>query len=562
VPVPRSILEAGGIPELDLTLVAGTWPDDLTGEVMISTADQTHRPEHAFFGEGVVARLSLEPGTHGAPADGWAFRNRLVETPSVRLHRARPDLVEQTQLGARSPFGYANAANTAPTPWGDRLLLTWDAGRPVEVDPVTLEFLGEVGHRSGWQPTIDAPVLPLIPSTAHPMIDPHRDCLWTVAIDPMAQSVQVIRWDGTGSEVQRWPVEGAAVLQSMHTVAQTRDWLILADCAYRVDPAEVFGGGERTVTNNPDEPVHLVRKADLDATPPGQAVTALTHRVGPEVMHYYATWDDSDGITVLFEHTADTDLAMHLRPDDTDAWGRPVDPRLVGMYNHPMRPATLTVRRFDPETGAVTEQARAGEPERWWSTQLSAMDWSLEGQTSPTVHHVLFSGFHPEVVPRRALDLYAGRAVKPPTAEVPAVLVTLDRESLATRSEHTYGADDYPTSPVFVPRSPGEAGRSRYAGTEPGGHDGWLVVPVLSDDRFRVDVFDAGDVSSGPTASLAAPVGTTVPFLLHTAWMPRAVGHDPGIERLDPASELDDEHLSVLPDDLADLARSVLAPPR
>ena len=71
----------------------------------------------------------------------------VIDTPARRLRERRPDVFEGSALGTRSPFGWSNAANTAPLPWGDRLFATWDAGRPVEVDPVTLGFVADVGHR-------------------------------------------------------------------------------------------------------------------------------------------------------------------------------------------------------------------------------------------------------------------------------------------------------------------------------------------------------------------------------------------------------------------------------
>ncbi|MGZ4718415.1 MAG: carotenoid oxygenase family protein, partial [Acidimicrobiales bacterium] len=208
MPIPRSILARDGFPDLDLVLDSGTWPDDLAGEIVITTSDQRTAPQHAFFGDGVVLRLSLRPGTHGAASGTFAWRTAVIDSPSQRLRAARPELFEATVLGARSPFGFSNAANTAPLPWGDRLFATWDAGRPVEIDAASLSFVAEVGHRDDWAPALDAPVLPLVSSTAHPVIDPDRDCMWTVSLDPVAGGVQVVRYDGEGSRVRRWPVEG------------------------------------------------------------------------------------------------------------------------------------------------------------------------------------------------------------------------------------------------------------------------------------------------------------------------------------------------------------------
>ena len=68
-------------------------------------------------------------------------------------------------------------------------------------------------------------------------------------------------------------------------------------------------------------------------------------------------------------------------------------------------------------------------------------------------------------------------------------MVTLERPGLRPLREWGFAADDYPTSPVFVPRPDGE----------PGGHDGWVLVPVLHDDGFRIDVLDAA--TSAPARS-------------------------------------------------------------
>lgn len=560
MPLPRSLLSRDPMQDLDLELVSGTWPDDLGGEVFIATSGLATAPAHAFFGDGLLARLSLRPDTFGAAGGRFAWRVRPIDTPSARLRAKRPAVFTGGPIGTNSPFGFSNAANTAPLPWGDRLFATWDAGRPVEVDPVTMGFLGEVGHRGDWNPAFDHPVLPLIPSAAHPMIDPDRDCMWTVSLNPMLGTVEIVRYDGTGTHVRRWPVRDGAVPQSMHTIAQTRDWLILIDCAFRADPAEILGGAERSVTNFTDEPVYLVRKDAVEATPSGEPVDARAFRVGPEVMHYYAVYDDTDGIRVIFEHTADTDLAYSMRAGDTDALGRPADPALAGMYNHPMHASVLTVVDFDPETGSVSERASFCEADRFWGAQLSAIDWSTEGMSSPTVHHMLYSGYRPEVISQRAIGAYAERieaAGGLPGDEMPSALATFERDSLKAVSDHVYPLDDYPTSPCFVPRDPAAAGTSRYAGSDPGGHDGYVVVPVSNDGGFRVEVFDAADVGTGPLATLAAPDGRTVPFLLHSAWMPRAVTA-PDVERLRFADELD-ERVGSLDTDLQHAVHEVAA---
>lgn len=549
MPIPRSILTKGDLPDLDLRVVRGVWPDDVAGQVVISTSDQRTHPIHAFFGDGIMASLSLE-----AP---FSWRPRVIDSPSVRLRRKRPDAFAPSPLGTTSPFGTVNAANTAPLPWGDRLFATWDAGRPVEVDPVTLAFVAEVGHRDDWSPPLDAPVLPLISTTAHPVIDPERDCLWSVTRDVITGVLSVVRYDGEGRHVKRVRVDGAAFPQATHTITQTREWLVLADTAYKVDLDEVLGTGQRTVANNPDGPLVLVRKVDVDAQPHGGAVQGKVFRIAPEVNHFYAAYDDSSGVRVVMEHTPGVDIGMYLREDDLDAFGRPVDPALRGMYCHGMSPAVTSVLEFAPETGIITDVGRLYDPERYWQAELSAIDWSFEGQLAPTRHHVIFQGFHPEAINQRALHNYGDRIDSSlfPSDETPAVLASLERDSLKSLSEWAWGLADYPTSPVFVPRAPGSGG-SRYAGVEPGGHSGYLVVVVHHDEGFRVELFDAADVSRGPVAVLAPPSGEVIPFMVHSAWMPRAVPAPSGLERLRFSDDLDDR-LQALAPELQAAAREV-----
>ena len=251
---------------------------------------------------------------------------------------------------------------------------------------------------------------------------------------------------------------------------------------------------------------------------------------------------------LLLEHTPDTDLAMALRTDDVDALGRPVDPRLRGLYTHPMAPGRVDEVVLDPATGAVVDRASFTRPGDCWATQLSAMDWSLDALAAPTVHQMLFTGYRPGAVTERSLALYAGRVDRAglPPDDVPARLVTLERPGLRPLAEWGFGVDDYPTSPVFVPRP----------GGEPGGHDGWILVPVLNDDGFRVDTFDAAAIGEGPIAVLAAPGSATVPFLIHSAWAPSAALACER-ERLRFADDLDEERLANLPDDLAAVVRQV-----
>ncbi|MCU0269960.1 MAG: carotenoid oxygenase family protein [Acidimicrobiales bacterium] len=543
--------------DFDLEVVSGSWPSDISGEMLFSAPALSGALPYGIFDFGAVIRLSLNPGTHGAPDGRFAWRVGSIESPSKRIFDAMPEVFTSSPVGYTSPFGAPNSSNTAPLPWGDRLFTTWDAGRPVEIHPGTLEYVAEVGHVDSWggPSMFGDTVLPFLFSSAHPVADPERDGLWTTKLEPVMEPTfgmrpSVVWWDRAGTEVKHWPLEGIAFAGSTHTVSQTRDWVILCDSGnFKADPGEMFGG-ERTVTIDDAVPVWLVRKDDLLARPSGTPITPTCFTVSPPNGHFYARYDDSEGISVVWEGMDLMDLALFIRPDDRDVHGNPVNPASVGLYNMAMAPETITEIQFDPESGKVLE--RGLHRSDWtWNLQLSAMDWSTEGLSEPTLHHVNYQGCRPGRITQRAARLYEDRIDLARVAEeTPGYLASFERGSMELRSRWEYAdTSDLITSPTFAPRDRGsDPAASSYAGGEPGGHDGYVVQPVLSDDGFRVDLFDASDVGAGPVATLRGTKRECVPLVLHSAWMP-TVDTLADAERLRFSDELSEARLAGLDDD-------------
>lgn len=561
MPIPTSLLTATP-GDFDLEVTAGTWPADLTGEMVISAPQPDPALVHGFFGFGMMNRLSLTPGMHGAGAGKLAWRTKVIDSPSRRLYDRRPDVFVAGPTGYTTPLGPPNMANTAPLPWGDRLFATWDVGRPSELDPVTLQWIGDAGSIDAWggQSIELGSVFPFLFTSAHPVVDPDRNCLWTVKLVPdlardFAQAATLVRWDGDGATAKQWPVLGAEVAGSMHTISQTQNWLILSDSGnFKADPAAMFGG-DKSVSIDDEISLYLVRKEEVDATPSGQPITAVPFRMGPPPGHFYGQWDDTAGVRVVFEHMDMLDLGFPIGANDVDRNGNRVDPSVVGFYSMGLTPETISEATLDPTSSKLTDVVRVRED--WsWNLQLSAMDWCTEGLAKPTLHHLAYHGCRPGAITRRSLDFYADRIDEAaiPSEDTPGMLVTFERGSLEEKSRWEFqDTSDFVTSPTFAPRlEPG----GRYTGPNPGGHDGYVVLPVQNDRGFRVEVFDAANVGAGPIAVAAAPGGKTVPALLHAAWMPHA---KPAVdaERMSFASELDDTKLATLEPDVAAVTREI-----
>lgn len=567
MPTPRSLTTAAH-QDFELEVVAGEWPATISGEMVFSSPQRAGGLDYAIFDWGAICRLALTPGTRGAAADRFAWQARSIQTPGKRLWDRAPEHFTPSPIGYRSVFGSANASNTAPLPFGDRLYTTWDAGRPVELHPGTLEYVAEVGHVDSWGgPSMDGSgVLPFILTSAHPVADPDRDCLWSTKLDfvfepSFGMRPAVVRYDQRdGTQVRVWPLDGITFGGSTHTVSQTRDWVILADSGnFKPDPAEMMGE-PRQLRIDEEVAVWLVRKDELETLPSGTPVTPVALSMSPPTGHFYARWEDRDGISVVWEGMDLMDLALYLKADDVDVNGAPVDPAAVGLYNMAMGPESIVEVVFDPSSGKAIDQGTFKQD--WtFNLQLSALDWSVEGMTAPTLHHVTYQGCRPGNISARAAQLYADRIDRDLLREeTPGALCSFERGSMELRARWEYpDLGDHITSPTFAPRDAGgDPSQSAYAGGEPGGHDGYVVQPVCNDDGFRVELFDAGNVAAGPIAVLAGTNREQVPLLLHSAWMP---AHDELVdaERLQFSSELTDERLASIPDALHDTIRTVAA---
>lgn len=180
---------------LPLAVLDGAIPADLGGHCFfigpVGTVASGGLPypdqPTVLNGDGMVYRVDLGPST--------TLTSRIVKPPSYLADEATAPGTAWELFGFHAmglarvslPLGFRNFANTAFVPLGgasggkSRLLVTYDAGRHVEIDPVTLETLTEIGRRDEWKGEIaDNAPFKLILSTAHPFWDAHEGRLYSV----------------------------------------------------------------------------------------------------------------------------------------------------------------------------------------------------------------------------------------------------------------------------------------------------------------------------------------------------------------------------------------------
>jgi hypothetical protein len=86
-----------------------------------------------------------------------------------------------TALGLRNELNTAFLAMKFREDSNERLLVTYDAGRPYEIDTETLEVVTPVGANKEWraETSLNLPFSPIL-STAHPSFDAHKNEMFTV----------------------------------------------------------------------------------------------------------------------------------------------------------------------------------------------------------------------------------------------------------------------------------------------------------------------------------------------------------------------------------------------
>lgn len=523
-----------------LDVVDGHWPTDMAGEVFVVGPDKRRPGGHWFSEQGLLCKIHMIPDATGR----IVVQHRRIRTPLDRIRRRLPRLFTTLHFMELSPFGLSNLANTNVQAIDDRLFIGYDAGRPIEVDPESMEYLTAVGGNDEWLQGMPGLLEPGIQVAAHPAADHEEHRLWFVNYSPIPvdREVRIVAWDLDGP-ISSWSVEGVAGFDSIHDIKVTEDYLIFTDLPFVTEP-QVFRGRPPSRPNKDTTSMWIVSKADIAATAPGGVVGCREVILPLATGHLSVDRANPDGqIRVFLEHMAIQDLMIMLhREEHSHATGALIDPNYEGLVTIAVQPGAVGRYVIDAETGNVLEGEVAWD-ERFWGGVLSAKDETSAAARSRQ-GQLWYSGlgFDPELVPESWWQNYAdagcNHIIDPhdlPTDPVPAALARFDRESMKVAEVHTFEAGTFAHPPTFVPRR---------GATEP--DDGYVVVIVHRDGPKQVCVFDAMHIERGPLATASAN-DFNPPLLLHSAWMPTRPGGRPSSYRVSTWRDIASGTRNVLP---------------
>ncbi len=630
--VPPSVMQAvrDELNDVPLTVHQGTLPEGLSGHLFImgpvGNVDEarfgTERPT-LLNGDGMVYRIDLDGG---APR----VTSRLIKpgcywADQASAHKPEWERFRFGNLGiARGSLlvGFRNFGNTALVPLGPRegqaasearLLVTYDAGRPLEIDPVSLETLTPVGATREWKSELLSRrhPFPLILSSAHPVWDSNTGHLFTVnygrsvanllggalvspppgrvqgdghkegwlrslahraleriekskavlqgmhvatrvanrVVSPLLEKlnllpsnfVRLVRWDGEG-ELETWNVlcdgKPIRIQDSMHQLAVTEDYIILADTNFKVGMNQWFYNPKphdpalarlfRLLNAHqqlPETLLYIIPRAALENAPRGEDGERVVHAVKSVLqfgaVHFLANYKNPGGkLTLHMAHGVALDIAEWVRTYDVSPLSGEAPPDwLSGMITGAVDQGRLGRYVIDASTGVVTQSQVLSDQDALWSLALYTANGVPAWNKLPDTIDQLYwfsNGYWPQLLTQFVTNLYASNPSRLSTMEqllelgrqggTPPCLFRLDTKTM-TIADRVEVQGELMSSPQFVPAPPGGA---------PGA--GWIIATVVNNERSDLCIFDALDLSKEPVR-LGSPQ-FNFGFTLHTAWLP------------------------------------------
>jgi carotenoid cleavage dioxygenase-like enzyme len=551
--MPTSMLSSGAEDldghrrELELNVLDGALPADIHGHLFIAgSIASLGRP--AFTGEGTLYRFDLEP-------DRIRLTQNIMRPPCHYADRAAANFGELMQfrdigLSRISPLlGIRTVLSNSPIPLRDRMIVTTDAGRPWEFDPVTLELVTPIGKADEWLGSIPVPwAFPLVLSTAHPAEDEATGELFTVNFSNPAPGGRpgfshLVRW--TGRALEHFTLidrdgEAIQIHQCVHQIQVTRNWVLIQDSAFvvemrqlaldvlgqvlPVEPLRELLGASMMRTQRPMTVIHAIRRSDLRPRAGGFAdlpTPVLAHRIEleGESVHFYADFeDDGEHVRLIVPHTPTLDVSEWIHEGEDLLSGGEAGIEVAGMQIPcALARGRLGIHKVHVPSGEV--ESRFVEGRETWGLALGT--YARRGPEKPIeVVYYNTSGFAPELVPSRLLSAYAPRVdigALPLADGEPPRLLEIDTTTGAMRS-YTAPNGWSLLSPNFIPRRGGPRhARDGYIAVL--AHASETVPRTLGSTGEELWLFDANDITRGPVVRLGHSE-LDFAFTIHGSWVP------------------------------------------
>jgi Retinal pigment epithelial membrane protein len=622
-PVPQSIMTASRdeLNHVELEIFAGHLPDDLQGYVFIvapvGTVESGGLPfkngDSFLNGDGMVYRLDFNQ------KGKVALKTRIVKPLDYYFDAG----TQGTKLGFRNHgilrfsllLGARNELNTAFLPVkfsqdeSERLLVTYDAGRPYEINTNTLELITPVGSNKEWRPEAPLPYLfPPIFSTAHPAFDTYTHEMFGVnygrslenfiesvpaleEIDKLFPEVRqfweqfkgledfvyLIRWDGS-NPLERWTLinsDGSpvSIKQTIHQIGVTKDYVILMDTAFSTGLEQLLTNPfpenkelERILRSflesapSPDSILYIVSRSDLQKgqrpalNEPEVKVVVRKVVIPLEAAHFLVNYDNPDDkITLHVAHICGWDVAEWLRQYDISAYQphNKMPDYLPGMELNEMDISRLGRYVIDGKSQEQKpiESKVISDLESTWGLGLYAyLDRLSSGKTPGQLDNIYWISFGlwKDLMTHFMCYLYRNyKYQQVPQSEVLSLAQMGVPACLLRLETQSMEIGDRYQFPPGYIVSSPQFMPRR--GSQGSSTDGYIACTIFTPERNEIWIFNAEALSQGPMCKLRHR-SLNFTFTLHTAWL----------EQIEPRSS---QYKISLKEDYNDLAKNYQCPP-
>ena len=294
--IPNSIMKASReeIDELELAIfkqennelsLVETLPDDLSGHVFIAAPLPYGDGSFVLNGDGMIYRLDLIEGKA-------KLKTKIAKTPcyyaDVAIQNQPNKYPNNFKFSNGGPariskvLGSRNQLNTAFLKTSEQLFVTFDAARPYEIDPSSLEILEPIGSTKNWQEIFPlSSIFGTYFNPAHPVSDLKglKEELFTInystgykgnfrklvlkvlqciknRVDKQSPIKEIINslqsgyanlvfYDLKTKDFDSWEMilpDGEVVSpdQAIHQMAITKDYIIFMDIAFKTEFSQIF----------------------------------------------------------------------------------------------------------------------------------------------------------------------------------------------------------------------------------------------------------------------------------------------------------------------------------
>lgn len=521
--------------EFEASVIEGDWPENLSGYVFIVAPYHREKERHLFAGEGVIIKWDLKSNNGKIKV-----HSKRLKTWDSIWHKILPiyNLSKGFFPAVISPLGVSEIANTAIVNMNGRLILTADAGRYWEVDPVTLDTITPIGYFDEHVVSVPLSFFPMVANTAHPLVDPKTKQLITCELKSkpnpgnlftdMISAVYITTWDGEGT-LKHWELEGTVLEGSPHSAIVTEKCILIPDMPFQMGLAMLLGVKIPPLKAYPKTQIYIVDRDDLK--PDQETVQSRLVTFGGDSYHFLCNYHHIDGnIHLVGIQQATISLTEALRPDDVKHFsGEKYDKDYYGIpWMFGFDPGVLR-KVVIQDTQVISEETFVHPG--WFTTTLFTADpREFLAEKGYSALYQVYAGYYQQFICRRQYLSFRDsknrvlRDDQLPQQDLPSVLakIPLDQnwqeltEQIKQEQEQnpdTHVCDlgkgllDFYVYPVgsilnsiqFIPQN-----------------QGYLLTTVLTPDSLEAWLFTADNISNGPIAKLRLPDKVTFGFTLHS----------------------------------------------